>query len=79
MADIVKSLGRVSLWAVMIGLGSVTAGELSSGWKAGVVRVDTTPHKPVRMAGYASRTESACKKSSVAKTVPFGWPRMRTT
>ena len=38
MADIVKSLGRVSLWAVMIGLGSVTAGELSSGWKAGVAR-----------------------------------------
>ena len=30
--------------------------EPPSGWKAGVARVDITPTKPVRMAGYASRT-----------------------
>jgi neutral ceramidase len=34
----------------------VRAAESSSGWKAGVARIDTTPSKPVRMAGYASRT-----------------------
>ena len=56
MADIVKSLGRVSLWALLIALGSGGTAESSSGWKAGVARVDTTPRQPVRMAGYASRT-----------------------
>jgi neutral ceramidase len=56
MAGIVKSLGCVSVWVILIGLGPVGAAESSSGWKAGVARVDTTPSKPVRMAGYASRT-----------------------
>jgi neutral ceramidase len=56
MANIVKTLGCVSTWALLISLGSVSAAEPSSGWKAGVARVDTTPSKPVRMAGYASRT-----------------------
>lgn len=56
MLEIIKFLGRVSLWILMIGLGPVVAAEPSSGWKAGAARVDTTPRKPVRMAGYASRT-----------------------
>jgi neutral ceramidase len=37
-------------------LGTLEAAEPSTGWKAGAARVDTTPRKPVRMAGYASRT-----------------------
>ena len=56
MAGIVKSLGCVSVWVILISLGSVGAAESSSGWKAGVARVDTTPSNPVRLAGYASRT-----------------------
>ena len=56
MASIVKSLGCLSVWVILLGLGSLGAAEPSSGWKAGVARVDTTPTKPVRMAGYASRT-----------------------
>ena len=40
----------------MIGLGPAVAAEPWSDWKAGAARVDTTPGKPVRMAGYASRT-----------------------
>ena len=56
MAGIVKNLGCVSVWVILIGLGPVGAAESSGGWKAGVARVDTTPSKPVRMAGYASRT-----------------------
>jgi neutral ceramidase len=56
MVYIVKNLGRLGLLALLIGIGSVGTAESSSGWKAGVARVDTTPRKPVRMAGYASRT-----------------------
>ena len=56
MANIVKSLGCLSVWVILLGLGPLVAAEPSSGWKAGVARVDTTPTKPVRMAGYASRT-----------------------
>jgi hypothetical protein len=56
MADIVKSLGRLSVWVITLGLGSVKAAEPSLCWKAGVARVDTTPAVPVRMAGYGSRT-----------------------
>ncbi len=56
MASIVKSLGGVSVGLILLGLASLGAAEPSSGWKAGVARVDTTPTKPVRMAGYASRT-----------------------
>ena len=56
MTSIVKSLGCLSLWIILLGLESPGAAESSSGWKAGVARVDTTPTKPVRMAGYASRT-----------------------
>src|SRR5271166_6012888 len=56
MAGIVKSLGCLSVWVILLGLGSLGAAESSSGWKAGVARVDTTPTTPVRMAGYASRT-----------------------
>jgi hypothetical protein len=41
---------------VVLGLSSLHAAEPSTGWKAGVARVDTTPAAPVRMAGYASRT-----------------------
>ncbi len=36
--------------------GWLEGAEPSTGWKAGVARVDTTPRQPVRMAGYASRT-----------------------
>jgi len=56
MANIVKGIGCLSVWIILLGLGSAGAAEPSSGWKAGVARVDTTPTKPVRMAGYASRT-----------------------
>src|SRR5271166_5098248 len=56
MAGIVKSLGCLSVWVIVLGLGPVGAADSSSGWKAGVARVDTTPTTPVRMAGYASRT-----------------------
>jgi neutral ceramidase len=56
MANIIKSHICLSVWVVLLSLGSVGATESSSGWKAGVARVDTTPTKPVRMAGYASRT-----------------------
>jgi len=56
MTSIVKSLSCLSLWVVLLGLESPGAAESSSVWKAGVARVDTTPTKPVRMAGYASRT-----------------------
>jgi len=56
MAIVVKRLARLSVWVVMLGLGSLEAAEPSAGWKAGVARVDTTPSSPVRMAGYASRT-----------------------
>src|SRR5271170_5270350 len=56
MASIAKSLGCLSVWVILLSVGSVGAAESSSGWKAGVARVDTTPSKPVRMAGYASRT-----------------------
>jgi neutral ceramidase len=56
MANIVKCLTCLSVWVILLSLGSVGASESSSGWKAGVARVDTTPTKPVRMAGYASRT-----------------------
>ncbi len=56
MASIVKSLGCLSGWVILLELGSLGSAEPSSGWKAGVARVDTTPTKPVRMAGYASRT-----------------------
>ncbi len=56
MACIIKSLGGVSVAVILLGLGSLGAAEPASGWKAGVARVDTTPAKPVRMSGYASRT-----------------------
>ncbi len=56
MASIVNSLGCSSLGVILLGLGSLGAAEPSSGWQAGVARVDTTPAKPVRLAGYASRT-----------------------
>ena len=56
MANTIKSRICLSVWVILLGLGSVRAAERSSGWKAGVARVDTTPTKPVRMAGYASRT-----------------------
>jgi hypothetical protein len=49
MANIVKSLGCLSAWVILLGLESAEAAESSSGWKAGVARVDTTPTKPVRM------------------------------
>jgi neutral ceramidase len=56
MASIVKNLGCLNVGVILLGLGSLGAAESSSGWQAGVARVDTTPTKPVRMAGYASRT-----------------------
>ncbi len=42
-------------WAFVANPGPLRAAD-SSGWKAGVAKVDTTPTEPVRMAGYASRT-----------------------
>ncbi len=56
MANIIKSFGFLSVGGILLGLGSLVAAEPARGWKAGVARVDTTPTKPVRMAGYASRT-----------------------
>jgi hypothetical protein len=46
----------LSVLVILLGAAAQGAAEPSSGWKAGVARVDTTPTKPVRMAGYASRT-----------------------
>ncbi len=56
MTRIGKNLGCSSLGIILLGLGSLGAADPSSGWRAGVARVDTTPAQPVRMAGYASRT-----------------------
>ncbi len=56
MPGIVTRLGCWSIGIILIGFGSLDAAEPSTGWKAGVARVDTTPTAPVRMAGYASRT-----------------------
>src|SRR4051794_26361106 len=55
MKSIIKMVG---CWGagIFVGVGSLGAAEPSTGWKAGVARVDTTPTAPVRMAGYASRT-----------------------
>ena len=56
MASIFKNLRCLSVLVILLDLGSLGAAESTGGWKAGVARVDTTPTKPVRMAGYASRT-----------------------
>src|ERR1700722_331044 len=56
MTEILKRISCVSICIALIGLQPALAADQSSGWKAGVARVDTTPTKPVRMAGYASRT-----------------------
>src|SRR5947207_3035003 len=56
MASIGKAFGGWTAWIVLSSFGLVGAAEPSTGWKAGVARVDTTPTAPVRMAGYASRT-----------------------
>jgi hypothetical protein len=56
MVDLVKKLGCCGTCLVLLGLGSLSAGEQPLTWRAGVAQVDTTPAVPVRMAGYASRT-----------------------
>ncbi len=56
MARILKAFACWSVYFVVLGSGSVDAAQPSSGWKAGVAKVDTTPTAPVRMSGYASRT-----------------------
>ena len=56
MATLVKKVGCLCACVIMLGPVPLKAAEPSSGWKAGVARVDTTPATPVRMAGYASRT-----------------------
>ncbi len=56
MSSLIRVLGCWSIGIILIGFGSLGASEPSTGWKAGVARVDTTPTAPVRMAGYASRT-----------------------
>src|SRR6516165_12196860 len=56
MASVGARIAGLSAGVVMLSLGSLDAAEPSTGWKAGVARVDTTPSAPVRMAGYASRT-----------------------
>ena len=56
MTNFVKTLGCLWMWVFFLGSGSIWASGPSTGWKAGVARVDTTPTAPVRMAGYASRT-----------------------
>lgn len=56
MKETLKIITFVMIWALVPVPGTSEAAEPSSGWKAGAARVDTTPEKPVRMAGYASRT-----------------------
>ena len=56
MTNLGWTLSSVFAGITLLGIGSVGAAEPSTGWKAGVARVHTTPTAPVRMAGYASRT-----------------------
>jgi neutral ceramidase len=46
----------VLLLAFALGPRTLEGAEPATAWKAGAARVDTTPSKPVRMSGYASRT-----------------------
>src|SRR5690242_7992216 len=53
---VIKRLGCWSTWMLVLCMGSFEAADSGTEWKAGVARVDTTPTKPVRMAGYSGRT-----------------------
>jgi Neutral/alkaline non-lysosomal ceramidase, N-terminal len=55
MSNVIKPLGCLGAWIIMLGLGALHAAEQSTDWKAGAARVDTTPSSPVLMSGYASR------------------------
>jgi hypothetical protein len=56
MKNLVRIISCALVWTVIPGYRNLEGAEPSTAWKAGVARVDTTPEKPVRMAGYASRT-----------------------
>jgi neutral ceramidase len=56
MKALIGTIACLWISTAVAGPTPVEAGEPSTGWKAGAARVDTTPEKPVRMAGYASRT-----------------------
>jgi hypothetical protein len=56
MQSIIKVIACGCVCFILSCFGSLSAAQPSTGWKAGVARVDTTPSAPVRMAGYASRT-----------------------
>jgi hypothetical protein len=54
MKNLIKMVACLCL--LMSGPEPLEGAQPPTGWKAGAARVDTTPQKPVRMAGYASRT-----------------------
>jgi neutral ceramidase len=56
MSNIVKKLGCLGAFILVLSVGPRATGDPVLSWKAGIARVDTTPSAPVRMAGYASRT-----------------------
>jgi hypothetical protein len=56
MKTLVKAIGWVLVGALLTGPRTSFADGSPGGWKSGAARIDTTPTKPVRMAGYASRT-----------------------
>jgi hypothetical protein len=55
MVRTIRFLGWCTL-AVILLSAQAPAAETSTGWKAGVAKVDTTPSQPVWMSGYASRS-----------------------
>ncbi len=56
MKTLFRTIACLWIATCVTGRPPLEAAEPSSGWKAGAARIDTTPAKPVRMAGYASRT-----------------------
>jgi hypothetical protein len=49
-------MAALSIWLALVGAAPLEAAEPTTEWKAGAARVDTTPHEPVWMSGYASRS-----------------------
>src|SRR5215469_7488063 len=54
MKKLIMTIACLSL--LMSGPKPLEGAQPPRGWTAGAAQVDTTPQKPVRMAGYASRT-----------------------
>lgn len=62
------SFSMLALW-----IASTVGSSLGADWQVGLARVDITPEKPIRMAGYGSRTEPSLSVSSRlwAKAIAF--------